>query len=887
MIGRFSGATPVEVASTSTSSTFTVRQRLHDVVDARRERGDVGGFDGREHADAQLVAAELAVAVGVDDAVGPQRGAHVVGVDARRRGRSCRPRAERLAGSATNGVAHSRRLGPAVQDRRPTSSQRLDAPVEPAVVEHPLELLVEQDERGQRRRVVVWSSGGCRARCRGRATPGIQRSPTRRCARCARPRRASRRRATARRRWRSTSAARSSRRRPRPGRPRAGRRRPTWRRRRRAHRVGAGRAAQLHRHAGRGLVVGERVRRRRRSSADGIGWSPGVAAMTTGSSRCGAAAQRVGELRRELAEHEVLAAPLDRARTWRRPRTRWCRRCRARSPSRRAARTARASPARTAPTRFLHRRLAVRACRAGCCSAGERQSTCSGRTFDGPQPNRPSAGSRSSGDVDRGRVVVTAQSRAPACAVNGCRRHVAAAELQLAASRLHRRAIVNRTSARLAAIAESATLAVDAKAKALQGAGRERHRLRRRRARLPDARRTSSRPRAAACRDPKNHKYTPAAGLPELREAIAAKTLRDSRLRVPGRPGARHQRRQARRVHRLRRAVRPGRRGDLPGAVLDDLPRGDHARRRRAGDRRDRRDDRLPGHRRPARGGAARRAPRCCCSSAPTTRRGAVYPPDEVEAIGRVGGRATASGWSPTRSTSTSSTATNEFVSRCRRVVPDLADQCVIVNGVAKTYAMTGWRVGWMIGPTDVIEGGDQLPERTPRRTSPTSPSVPRSPRSAATSSAVAMMRDAFDRRAVDDARDAQRHPRRHVHRAAGRVLLLPELHGLLGRPLGRTARSARPRSSSPTSSSSEAKVAFVPGEAFGTPGYARFSLRPRRRRHRRRHPPHRRPRRRLSVGVAPPTTRRQIGWVASGEAERRRARGTRRPARWRRARRR
>ena len=91
----------------------------------------------------------------------------------------------------------------------------------------------------------------------------------------------------------------------------------------------------------------------------------------------------------------------------------------------------------------------------------------------------------------------------------------------------------------------------------------------------------------------------------------------------------------------------------------------------------------------------------------PSNPTGAVYSPAEVEAIGRWARRRRASGSSPTRSTSTWSTATPSSP-RCRTLVPELADRCVVVNGVAKTYAMTGWRVGWMIGPADVDQGRDQ-----------------------------------------------------------------------------------------------------------------------------------------------------------------------------------
>ena len=162
-----------------------------------------------------------------------------------------------------------------------------------------------------------------------------------------------------------------------------------------------------------------------------------------------------------------------------------------------------------------------------------------------------------------------------------------------------------RISARVSAISESATLAVDAKAKALKAAGRPVIGFG---AGEPDFPTPDYIVEAAqrAAADPKMHKYTPAAGLPELRAAIAAKTA--ARLRLPGdrRPGARHQRRQAGRLPDLRRAARPRRRGAASRAVLDHLPRGDRARGRRAGGRADRRVHRLPGLGRAARRGLHR-----------------------------------------------------------------------------------------------------------------------------------------------------------------------------------------------------------------------------------------------------------------------------------------
>ena len=162
-----------------------------------------------------------------------------------------------------------------------------------------------------------------------------------------------------------------------------------------------------------------------------------------------------------------------------------------------------------------------------------------------------------------------------------------------------------RVSGRIGAIAESATLKVDAKAKALKAEGRPVIGFG---AGEPDFPTPGYVVEAAveACRDPKNHRYTPAGGLPELKQAIADKTLRDSGYaRVPG-PDRGDQRRQAGHLRGLRHHARPGRRGDRPRAVLDDVPRGDPARRWRRGPRAGRRDPGLQGHRRAARGRAHR-----------------------------------------------------------------------------------------------------------------------------------------------------------------------------------------------------------------------------------------------------------------------------------------
>ena len=154
-------------------------------------------------------------------------------------------------------------------------------------------------------------------------------------------------------------------------------------------------------------------------------------------------------------------------------------------------------------------------------------------------------------------------------------------------------------------------------------------------------------------------------------------------------------------------------------------------------------------------------------------------------------------------------------------VVPELAEQCVIVNGVAKTYAMTGWRVGWMIGPLDVIEAATNLQSHA---TSNVCNIAQRAALAAVSGDLSAVGGDARGLRpaAPDHHGHAQRDPRRELPRAGGRVLRLPELRG---RP-----RAIHRRADAGSTLElaeiilDEARVAIVPGEAFGAPGYARLS---------------------------------------------------------------
>jgi aspartate aminotransferase len=377
---------------------------------------------------------------------------------------------------------------------------------------------------------------------------------------------------------------------------------------------------------------------------------------------------------------------------------------------------------------------------------------------------------------------------------------------------------VNRTSVRLASIAESATLAVDAKAKALKaqgenvigfGAGE------------PDFPTPAHIVEAAvkACTNPAMHRYTPAAGLPELREASAAKTLRDSGFeckpnQVLVTNGGKHAVFTA-----FATLCDPGDEVICPAPYWTTYP---EAIVLAGGVPKIIDTDEETGFRVTVEQLEAARTSRtkALLFVSPDNPSGAVYPRDEVEAIARW---AVEHGvWVITDEIYEHLTyGPHEFVSM-PTLVPDVADQCIVVNGVAKTYAMTGWRVGWMIGPSDVMKAAVNFQSHATSNVS----NVAQAAALAAVSgdlSAVGMMRDAFERRG------------KTMHRMLGEIegvtclepqgafYCYPNVTSLLGRPLnGKVAHTTMELADLVLN---EAKVAFVPGEAFGTPGYARFSF--------------------------------------------------------------
>ncbi|MEY2443979.1 MAG: aspartate aminotransferase [Ilumatobacteraceae bacterium] len=379
---------------------------------------------------------------------------------------------------------------------------------------------------------------------------------------------------------------------------------------------------------------------------------------------------------------------------------------------------------------------------------------------------------------------------------------------------------MNRTSERLATIAESATLAVDAKAKALKakgenvigfGAGE------------PDFPTPDNIVEAAvrACRDQRYHKYSPPAGLPELREAIAVKTLRDSGFQCQASQvlvtnGGKHA------VFTAFAALcDPGDEVICPAPYWTTYP---EAIRLAGGVPVIVQTDETNGFKVTIEQLDSALTPRTkvLLFVSPDNPSGAIYSPEEVEAIGL---------WALDHGIWVLTDeiyehlvyGDNKFVSM-PAVVPGLADQCIIVNGVAKTYAMTGWRVGWMIGPSDVMKAATNFQSHSTSNVSNVA-QIAALEAVGGDLSAVAMMRDAFARRAVTLHRMLNEIPGVTAIVPQGAFYCYPNFSSLLGRALGPNGTVSTTTLELADVVLSEAKVAFVPGEAFGTPGYARFSF--------------------------------------------------------------
>ncbi|WP_167137100.1 pyridoxal phosphate-dependent aminotransferase [Diaminobutyricimonas sp. TR449] len=376
---------------------------------------------------------------------------------------------------------------------------------------------------------------------------------------------------------------------------------------------------------------------------------------------------------------------------------------------------------------------------------------------------------------------------------------------------------LNRVSRRIGSISESATLKVDAKAKALQAQG------------APVISYAAGEPdfatpdhiveaAAAAVHDPKNHRYTPAAGLPDLREAIAAKTLRDSGLEVQGAQVIVTNGGKQAVYESFATLLDPGDEvliptpfwttypeviklaGGVPVEVFAGSDQGylvtveqlEAARTERT---------------------------KVLLFVSPSNPTGAVYSPEQTREIGQW---ALENGlWVITDEIYQNLTYDGVRAQSIVEAVPELADRTILVNGVAKTYAMTGWRVGWMVGPADAIKGAANLQSHLSSNVSNISQ---RAAIAALNGSqdAVENMRQAFDRRRKLIVGELNKIPGMVTPTPEGAFYVYPDVTGLLNREWAGVT---------PTTSLEladlileKAEVAVVPGEAFGPSGYIRLS---------------------------------------------------------------
>jgi aspartate/methionine/tyrosine aminotransferase len=374
-----------------------------------------------------------------------------------------------------------------------------------------------------------------------------------------------------------------------------------------------------------------------------------------------------------------------------------------------------------------------------------------------------------------------------------------------------------RISRRIGSIAESATLAVDAKAKALKAAGRPVIGFG---AGEPDFATPDYIVEAAvaAARNPKYHRYSPAAGLPELRAAIAEKTMRDSGYQLDAA--------QVMVPHRGKQAVYnafatlldPGDEVIVPtpywttypeairlaGGVPVEVFAGPEQGYKVTVDQLD---------------AAVTDKTKVLLFVSPSNPTGAVYSPDQVAEIGRWA--ASKDLWVITDEIYEHLTYDDAVFTSIATAAPELGDKVIVLNGVAKTYAMTGWRVGWMAGPRDVIKAGTNLQAHATSNVS----NISQVAALAAVSGpldAVAEMRTAFDRRrkAMVSALNAIDGVNCPV--PEGAFYAYSDVRALLGREI----RGVVPTTSAELAALilEQVEVAVVPGEAFGPSGYIRMS---------------------------------------------------------------
>jgi aspartate/methionine/tyrosine aminotransferase len=374
-----------------------------------------------------------------------------------------------------------------------------------------------------------------------------------------------------------------------------------------------------------------------------------------------------------------------------------------------------------------------------------------------------------------------------------------------------------RVSDLLSGLAPSATLAVDTKAKALKAAGEP---IIGYGAGEPDFPTPAHIVEAAAkaCYDPRNYKYTPTAGLGELREAIVAKTKRDSGLEIKANQvlvtnGGKHAV-----ITTLMTLLNPGDEVLIPAPYWTTYPEAVYLTGATPVPVMTSQDN---GYRVTVEELEQARTPRTklLIFVSPSNPTGAVVRRDQVAAIGR---------WAAEHDIWVMSDEIYEHLvygeaefSSLPVEAPEIGDRWVIVNGVAKTYSMTGWRIGWMIGAPDVMNAAINYQSQTTSNIS----NISQCAAVAALTGdlkAVGEMRNAFERRgktmtSMLNAIDGVSCPQ-----PEGAFYCFPNVQGLLERPLdGQVATTSAQLAATLLES---IKIAVVPGEAFGAPGFFRLS---------------------------------------------------------------
>jgi aspartate aminotransferase len=378
-----------------------------------------------------------------------------------------------------------------------------------------------------------------------------------------------------------------------------------------------------------------------------------------------------------------------------------------------------------------------------------------------------------------------------------------------------------RVSARLSAIAESATLKVDAKAKALKAEGRPVIGFG---AGEPDFPTPGYVVEAAveACRDPRNHRYTPAGGLPELKVAIVEKTLRDSGYEIGANQVLVTNGGKQAIYEAFAAMLDPRDEVIVPAPYWTTYP---EAIALAGGTTVEVLADETQGYKVTVEQLEAARTEntKVLLFVSPSNPTGAVYTSDEIRAIGQ---------WVEDHGLWVLTDEIYEHLvydgvetGSLPVLCPYLANHCVVVNGVAKTYAMTGWRVGWMIGPADLVKAATNLQSHA---TSNVSNVAQRAALAAVSGdlSAVAEMKTAFDRRRRTIVSMLAEIDGVVCPMPQGAFYAYPQVLGLLGKEYA-TATGSRLLDTSAELAEyilDEAEVAVVPGEAFGSPGYLRLS---------------------------------------------------------------